>query len=266
MLCVLFSHSRIGFLKNPDAKHTINFKQPYEKDIHWKLIHWPLCQFFCQYLITIDALHLCQNPLSYLFHTEFVLSYMHGCQLGSPYIIRCDGPDVTSVQGWGLNWLHNFGIHLSHLFPCHFITSHVDRQCPPLPHYPPLQRRGSAALFSHWITTDQQSISMKCNIRAPLYCTCFVAPLVHFPCFNSTYNSCSVIEGFTLPVHSKQMRLTLVLWSVNEVVILPLHCPYWNSTSICSYYTSKSCEDFLGIEGWKKYLHSIYTSIWCEQT
>ena len=33
MLCVLFSHSRIGFfknpdVKNPDAKHTINFKRP----------------------------------------------------------------------------------------------------------------------------------------------------------------------------------------------------------------------------------------------
>ncbi len=88
--------------------------------------------------------------------------------------------------------------------------SHVDRQCPPLLHYPPQQCRWSAALFPHWITTDQHSISMKCNIRAPLYCTCFVAPLVHFPCFNTTYKYCSVIEGFTLPVHSKQMRLTLV--------------------------------------------------------
>ena len=28
--------------------------------------------------------------------------------------------------------------------------------------YPPQQRRGSAALFSHWITTDQYSISKKC--------------------------------------------------------------------------------------------------------
>ncbi len=28
MQCVLFSHSRIGFVKNPDAKHTINFKRP----------------------------------------------------------------------------------------------------------------------------------------------------------------------------------------------------------------------------------------------
>ncbi len=27
MLDVLFSHSCIGFFKNPDAKHTINFKQ-----------------------------------------------------------------------------------------------------------------------------------------------------------------------------------------------------------------------------------------------
>ncbi len=42
----------------------------------------------------------------------------------------------------------------------------------------------------HW----QHSISMKCNIRAPLYCTCFVAPLVHFPCFNTTYNYCSVLS------------------------------------------------------------------------
>ena len=40
----------------------------------------------------------------------------------------------------------------------------------------------------HW----QHSISMKCNIRAPLYCTCFVAPLVHFACFNTAYNYCSV--------------------------------------------------------------------------
>ncbi len=56
----------------------------------------------------------------------------------------------------------------------HLVHSHVDRQCPPLPHYPPQQCRGSAALFPHWITTDQHSISMKCNIRAPLYCTCFV--------------------------------------------------------------------------------------------
>ena len=29
MQCVLFSHSRIGFVNNPDAKHTINFKRPY---------------------------------------------------------------------------------------------------------------------------------------------------------------------------------------------------------------------------------------------
>ncbi len=133
--------------------------------------------------------------------------------------------------------------------------SHVDRQCPPLLHYPPQQCRWSAALFPHWITTDQHSISMKCNIRAPLYCTCFVALLVHFPCFDTTYKYCSVIEGFTLPVHSKQRRWTLLHSSVNEVVLLPLHCPYCNSTSICSYYTSKSCEDFLGIEGWKKCLH-----------
>ena len=28
MLCVLFSHSHIGFFKNPDAKHTIHFKRP----------------------------------------------------------------------------------------------------------------------------------------------------------------------------------------------------------------------------------------------
>ncbi len=31
------------------------------------------------------------------------------------------------------------------------LTTHVDRQCPPLPHYPPQQRRGSAALCPHWI-------------------------------------------------------------------------------------------------------------------
>ena len=36
---------------------------------------------------------------------------------------------------------------------------------------PSQQSRGSAALFSHWITTDQHSISKKCNTRAPLYCT-----------------------------------------------------------------------------------------------
>ncbi len=42
------------------------------------------------------------------------------------------------------------------------MVTHVDRQCPPLPHFPPQQRRGGAALFSHWITTDQRSISMKC--------------------------------------------------------------------------------------------------------
>ncbi len=42
-----------------------------------------------------------------------------------------------------------------------FVMTHVDRQCPPLPHYPPQQRRGSAALFPHWFTTDPHSISMK---------------------------------------------------------------------------------------------------------
>ena len=36
MLCVLFSHSRIGFLKNPDAKHTINFKRPNHYSYYWQ--------------------------------------------------------------------------------------------------------------------------------------------------------------------------------------------------------------------------------------
>ncbi len=33
-------------------------------------------------------------------------------------------------------------------------TTHVDRQCPPLPHYPPQQCRGSAALFPHIESRD----------------------------------------------------------------------------------------------------------------
>ncbi len=52
---------------------------------------------------------------------------------------------------------------------CFLVRANVDRQRPPLPHYPPQQRRGSAALFPHWITTDQHSISMtayfQCGIR-----------------------------------------------------------------------------------------------------
>ncbi len=47
--------------------------------------------------------------------------------------------------------------------PWNYAAMHtrVDRQCPPLPHFPPQQRKGSAALFSHWITTDQRSTRPK---------------------------------------------------------------------------------------------------------
>ncbi len=79
--------------------------------------------------------------------------------------------------------------------------------------------------FPHWITTDQHTISMKCNIRAPLYCTCFVAPLVHFPYFNSTYNYFSVIRPKEGDIQAS------VKEAGNKPILsaaLPLHClPTW---------------------------------------
>ena len=59
-------------------------------------------------------------------------------------------------------------------------------------------------------TIDQHSISKKCKTRAPVYCTCFLAPLYTSPtstALKAYY--CSATEGFALPVHSKQMRLML---------------------------------------------------------
>ena len=46
-------------------------------------------------------------------------------------------------------------IEVSNLL-CRWTIAHVDRQCPPLQYYTShlkaKQRKGSAALFSHWIT------------------------------------------------------------------------------------------------------------------
>ncbi len=58
-----------------------------------------------------------------------------------------------------VSWQGTWNLCVAGSWP--LMTTHVDRQCPPLPHLPPQQCRGSAALFSHWITTDQHSIRPK---------------------------------------------------------------------------------------------------------
>ncbi len=49
---------------------------------------------------------------------------------------------IPICQPWWLPWKSILERH--GFIKCRQITAHVDRQCPPLPHYPPQQRRRSA--------------------------------------------------------------------------------------------------------------------------
>ncbi len=79
------------------------------------------------------------------------------------------------------------------------MASHVDRQCPPLPHYPPQQRRGSAALFPHLITTGQHSTSMNCTSKS---CTWGVHLAPHPSC------RCAIVG-----VHPHRVVHPVSLWA-----------------------------------------------------
>ena len=138
------------------------------------------------------------------------------------------------------------------------MDTHVDRQCPPLPHYLPKQCRGSATLFPHWRTGHGIPVNLPipngqiwANVDThPLSGSCGLMAL-------SRYQNEQEIVFWTNAFFSKRLflqHLQVIMRSIQDL-------PPWLSAFITSLILVRFwCFNFSVVQNWmlSRFLTSIY--------